>query len=217
MKTPEVRIFLPSLLYDSISIYLDELWNKDDKKGPLATPEECEQYAEDYRQEWVKYADKIPVALTKALGIEFYRNVIDAACVPCVRATSDPLTLNFHNSPDKFVDALTHELCNVLLTDNTVYAIHSSEERIWLAERWTKLFGDTHDFTALVHIPVHALCQYIYVDVLKEPSRLERDKKDVGKWPAYKAAWEYVDANGYEKIIAQLRDDYAVLQKELQK
>lgn len=65
----------------------------------------------------------------------------------------------------------------------------------------------THE---LVHIPVHAVHQAIYLNVLKEPERLRRDIARNKRHHAtpYIAAWEYIEANGYKDIIKQLRKSY---------
>lgn len=211
-KIPEVRIYFSWLAYDTVSTEMVKLHEPDWKLLPA---EKYTEFTENYAREWAKYADKILPALVGVLGVRFYQSVIDAACVPWVRAISDPLTLNFRYMPDQFVDALTHELCHILLTDNDIYSIKSSEREVWLNERWVKLFGQEHDFTTVAHIPVHALCKYIYLDILKEPGRLERDMVDVKNNLPYKAAWGYVNAHDYHEIIAQLRADYAALAAEL--
>lgn len=215
MKTPEIRIYFSWLLYERVSVHLNELWNKDSKRGAFATPEACDTYAESYRQEWAKYNDSILPALCESVGLEFYKPVIDVPCAPWIGSISDPLTLNFRNSPDQFVDALTHELCHVLLTDNTVFSWHSSPARVRLEERWSKLYGAEHSFTALIHIPVHALCKYMYLDVLKEPARLKRDITAIQDSQAYTTAWRYVEAHDYRQIIEQLGSDYQALAQEL--
>jgi hypothetical protein len=73
---------------------------------------------------------------------------------------------------------------------------------------WKKLFGRQHSWGAVVHIPVHAMLQAIFDDVLGEPSRTQRDKKMCKKWPDYNAAWEYVEEVGYKEIIEKLKESY---------
>lgn len=208
MKTPEIRIFYAWLYRQTIS---EPLWKQFGWQQALESDETLEEYAQNYRTEWARYESKILTALCEALGIEFYKSVIDAACIPGVRPGSDPLILSFRNYPNQFVDALTHELCHVLLTDNTVYSIKSSENEQNLVGRWQKLFGEIDDFNALVHIPVHALSKYIYLDVLGEPARLERDMSNVERLPSYKAAWDYVNEHNYKDIIKKLKADYKAI------
>lgn len=213
MKTPEVRIYFSNLLYDKVSKPLDRLFATPELS--IESPETYKQYAENYRNEWAKYQDKILPALVEILGVEFYRDVIDAPCAMWVHSISDPLILSFSFFPDQFVDLLTHELCHILLTDNTSYSMRSSPKEAYMDDRWKNLFGEEHDFTTVIHIPVHALCKYIYLDVLKEPSRLERDIEDVKDNAPYKAAWDYVNGHDYQEIIRQLREDYQQLKAEL--
>ena len=208
MKTPEVRIYFSWMLYDRVSVHLHELFGKGEE---LITKEQAEDYTENYRQAWSKFEDRILPALVEVLGVEFYRPVIDVPCAPWMWSISDPLTMGFQFFPDQFVDQLTHELCHVLLTDNTKYSMRSSKKVQYLDERWKKLFGKEHDFDTLAHIPVHALCKYIYLDILKDPKRLERDVEMVRVDPSYEAAWDYVDEHDYKEIIKQLKGDYAAI------
>ena len=62
----------------------------------------------------------------------------------------------------------------------------------------------------LVHIPVHAVHKAIYLDVLNEPKRLERDisNNKMHKSKDYIDAWNYVHKHGYEEIINKLKKSY---------
>lgn len=202
---PEIRIYYSYLLAGFESQILAE---KLDLK--MDSEEQFITWAGNYRKEWSKYEGEIIPALQKALGLGYYKKVIDVNVAPFFRPKSDPLIMNFKNLPDKFVDELTHELCHVLLTDNTKNQDHSYKKRVNLLDVWEGLFG-RHEIGMLVHIPVQALMQHIYLDVLKEPSRLERDKKDSQKYGhgEYTSAWDYVEKHGYKEIIAKLKKSYA--------
>jgi hypothetical protein len=212
MITPEIRIFYASLYRVSVS---EPLWKQFGFSGTLDSDETLEEYAQNYRTEWGKHQAKILPALCEALGLEFYRSVIDVACMPGVKPASDPLIMPFNDFPDRFMDVLTHELCHVLLTDNDTYSIKSTDKEVNLLSRWHGLFGGSHEFNTLAHIPVHALSKHIYLDILQEPSRFERDMEHVKGDTPYKRAWEYVNKHDYRHIITQLRDDYEELRKEL--
>lgn len=214
MKTPEIRIFYASLYRQSVS---EPLWKQFGWQDALDNDETLEEYAQNYRNEWAKYEARILSALYESLGIAFYRPVIDVACIPGVMPASDPLIMSFHDFPNQFVDTLTHELCHVLLTDNNIYSTKSSEKEMDLAKRWGNLFGTEHDFKTLVHIPVHALSKFIYLDILQESSRLARDMEEVKGNRPYKAAWDYVNAHDYKQIIEQLKQDYKEIERELAK
>lgn len=200
-KMPEIRINFAYLLYDNESKQLAG-------NIELQSEEKYREWTDNYRTEWEKNATKILTALQAALGVEFYRQVIDVACAPFFIPKSDPLIMNFRHRPDQFADVLMHELCHVLLTDNNKIQINAKDLKLRLGDIWTELFGD-HPFHLLVHIPVHALSEHVYLDVLKDKSRLERDKKaceDYG--PAYTESWRYVEKNGYKEIIRKLRKSY---------
>lgn len=209
MTVPEVRIYFSWLLYDKVSVNLDKLFATETDK--IVSQEVAEQYTENYRQEWAKYETKILPALIESLEVEFRQNIIDVPCAPWMYSMSDPLIMGFRYFPDQFVDSLTHELCHVLLTDNTAYSIKSSDKEINLRDVWADLFGQDYDFHTLVHIPVHALCKYIYLDILNEPSRLNRDIETVKADEPYKIAWEYVESNDYKEILKQLKNSYQSL------
>ncbi|HMS23682.1 MAG TPA: hypothetical protein PKB09_02650 [Candidatus Saccharibacteria bacterium] len=203
-KIPEVRINFSWLLYD-VSLKLGEYHKKE-----TAPPEDCEKWAAAYRKEWKKHSAKILTSLCDVMEMGFYRPVIDVSLAPWFVPQSDPLILHFKATPDEFVDVLTHELIHVLLTDSTLYSSKSNPEDRMLLPFWQQLYGKEHDFNTLVHIPVHAIHQYVMVDVLKEPSRLERERSFTKKNnnQAYVRAWEYVDEHGYKEIIEELKQAY---------
>lgn len=202
MKLPEVRINFAWLLFND-----ESQWLAGDRK--LENFSKYEEWTVDYRKEWRKHEQKILTALQTALGVEFYKSVIDVSCAPYFVTKSDPLVVNFLNEPDQFVDVLTHELCHVLLTDNNKLQLRGDKPSIDLAKTWYTLFGKNHDFKALVHIPVHALSKYIYLEILKEPSRLDRDIESILDFnTAYLEAWRYVNKNNYKKIISDLKKSY---------
>ncbi len=71
-----------------------------------------------------------------------------------------------------------------------------------------QIVGEEHDHSTLVHIPLHAIHKYLYLDVLQAPERLEREMKSLRDSPAaesYVAAWEYVDTHDYKDIIEKIK------------
>lgn len=204
---PEIRIDYSFLLAGFESRILAEKFNLE-----MDSDEQYIQWTQNYRTEWKKYEDKIISALQEAIGVKFYRDVIDVSCAPFFRPHSDPLILSYKQRPDQFVDELTHELCHVLLNDNNKYQSRSGNKSIDLIEIWTDLFG-SHEISLLAHIPVQALMMHIYLDILKEPNRLDRDKKDSLNYSpkhgnAYTGSWAYVEEHGYKEIIAKLKKSY---------
>lgn len=208
MKTPEIRIYFSWLLYDNVSKDLFEKYAA--KSDALASKEKCFEWARNYQQAWDKRGHDVLSKLSEALGLSFYRPIIDVACAPWLSPQSAPLLMGFYYEPDQFVDILLHELCHELLTENNVYAEYSSACWINLAERWEKLYGN-HSLNTLVHIPVHALCKYIFIEVLAEPNRVTRDYEDCKGKEDYLASWEYVNTHDYKEIIAQLKAGYQAI------
>jgi hypothetical protein len=123
--------------------------------------------------------------------------------VPWFNAISDPMIIGpAFKTQDALMDTLTHELLHRLLTDND----RRDPTHDFLKD-WEKLFGK-HPFNVLVHIPVHAVMNKIYVDVLQRPELVDYDIKSLSDSPDYLAAWDYVKDVGYEKIILKLAKQY---------
>lgn len=208
MKTPEIRINFSELLYDFASREFAK--NMDEQLYPR---EDCYEWTDNYRNEWEKYETKLVPAMSEALGVEFYKSTIDVSVAPFFVPQSDPLIISFAYLPDQFVDVLAHELIHVLLTDNNKVRIRDIKPALNLVDEWQQLFGKDHDFNTLVHIPVHAVLKHLYLDVLQEPERLERDMQhSVGEErdnQPYVNAWQYVAENDYKDIISKLEHSYA--------
>ncbi len=208
---PEIRIKDAWLLRENASKFLHELWGKDQE---LADDALMEKRVAEYEAAWKPYEAKIMNGICNAVGLEFRQNIIDVYIAPWFAAFSDPLVIGIQNDPDTFVDVLTHELLHRLLTDNTSIDFQTGA----LAKEWPKLFGEEHEFGVLVHIPVQAIHKHLYLDVLKEPKRLEREienyKKETSYDPAnYLNAWDYIDQHGYKEIIVKLQESYKRLAK----
>lgn len=207
-EIPEIRISYSYLLQDGISRKLDSYEYPNESR--LSTHEQAESYAAAYRREWAKYEELILAKMTSRLGLSYYKSVIDVNLADYFIPQSQPIIMHFRNEPDEFVDVLTHELIHVLLTDNERYQSFSSDFDL-LAE-WGQIFGK-HDFNTLVHIPVHAIAQHVYLDVLGEPRRLERDISNANKKgrEAYREAWGYVRDQDHNEIIDQVAEIYSVM------
>lgn len=200
MKQPEIRILFSELLYYGESQQLAEFHKTKQKY----TFEESLQKTKEYQEAWESKEKTIVLAIQELFGLTFYKPIIDVTLAPMFVPKSKPLIINFRSEPDQFIDILTHELLHNLFTDNQFVQHHIYVD---LVSRWTKIFGE-RERVELVHIPVHAGLKAMYLDVLNEPYRLERDIKDCQKWPPYKAAWDYVENNDYKEIIAKFKDSY---------
>lgn len=206
---PEIRINFSHLLY-GVSRSLDSCINSD--KSRLASVEQCEEWAEAYRNEWAKYDEQILDALHQILGLSFYRDVVDVSLAPFFIPQSDPLIMHFRNEPDMFVDVLAHELTHVLLTDNEIVQINSHHNAIDLEREWRTLFGEEHDFKTLVHIPVHATLKCLYLDYMHNESRFTRDverSKALNNGDSYVASWQFVNDHDHHDIISDLKKSYS--------
>ena len=203
MNTPEIRIKNAWLLRDNASEHLNKLWGDG---TPLRPHEEYEEITRKYQKAWNPYEQKVLTGMCSVLDLTFRQNIIDVYIAPWFAAFSDPMTIGVRYKPNEFVNTLTHQLLHRLLTDNNESAYDTP-----YAARWKKLFGKEVSWNTLVHIPVHAAMQAVFEDVLDEPQRTADDKKLCAEWPAYAAAWEYVDGHSYQRVIDQVRVDYKEL------
>lgn len=203
-RLPDIRIKDAWLLRENASRHLHELWGRDEE---LADDSQMEQTVAAYTEAWQPHEHIIMAGMCKTLGLRFRQNLIDVYIAPWFHAFSDPLVVGVKYEPDIFIDILTHELLHRLLTDNTTVPYD-----IDLSEEWGTLFGTRHTPRTLAHIPVHAAHTAIYLDVLQEPQRLQRN---IARNPSqdYIRAWNYVDQHGYRTIIEQLRESYEKLGK----
>jgi hypothetical protein len=207
-ELPVIRIKDAWLLRENASKHLHELWGKGKQ---LADDKWMEKRVAEYQKAWQPVEQRILLAMTEMLGLSFRQNIIDVNIAPWFNAFSDPMVIGVMQVPDAFIDTLTHELVHRLLTDNTAIP----NDTLLLAE-WQKLFGKEHTFGATVHIPVHAVHKAIYLDVLKQPKRLERDIATNKQYEAtdYIAAWDYVEKHDYKEIIKKLHQSYITLGKK---
>lgn len=204
MQLPEVRIRASFLLNGAvIPLLLPGL--KETGNEIAATDKYIQETVELYLKNWAPYEEKVLAGMCKALDLEFKQNIIDAYVSPFGNSFSDPMVISTKYSGDRFIEVFTHEIAHRLLTDNT--KITSSRDRKIL-KTWKNLFGDSHAWNTLVHIPVHALLEYIFIDILNEPERLERDIEVCKKYPPYADAWKYVKEQGYQTILDKLKSSY---------
>lgn len=201
MYLPEVRIKDGFLLREKVTQHLHELWAKDGDR--LATDEEMAEIVKAYQTAWKPYETTILEAITKKTGLSFRQNTIDVYIAPWLYAFSEPMVIGVTYSPDRFVEILAHEIMHRLLSDN-----NETSEYAMSQEELSKLYGQDFSFVTLIHIPVHALMQHVFNDVLNEPRRTLRDKEMCKKYDEYDKAWEYVDTKGYKSILVELEDAY---------
>ena len=201
VKLPKITIKYGKLL-DPIFVFYCK--NKQDlkKQGwndwvPPAQ-EKIKQRIYDYRQEWGKSEEKILRGMCNILEMKFKRNIIDVYIVSgSSRQLSDPIVIKSGFKPNEFVDSLTHELIHKLFEDNIKkFPIMILKE----------MFPNETD-TTRNHVITHSVLKYIYLDVLKDKSRLERNLEVSRKHRTndYARAWEIVEERGYVELIKLLK------------
>jgi hypothetical protein len=201
---PEIRFIFSYLLYfgESRTIYDAK---KLDQEYP--TLGECIEKTNQYEKAWRTKEQTIIKGLCELYGLEFYKPIIDVSVAPYFVPKSEPLTVNFNYDPDLTLDIIAHELLHVLFTDNT--KTNKAKSGVNLFKAWEDICGTNHERQTLVHIPIHAGLKALYLDILNEPARLERDIGRCSKWPGYKAAWDYVQANDYKEINKKITRIYS--------
>ncbi len=200
-QLPEIRFRFAWLVYNTIS---KPLAAKDNVALP--TPEKIKEKVEAYRQAWQKHETKILQGMCECYDLTFYLKTIDVNISPWVAPISTPLLLNTRYEPDQFIDLLTHELFHILLNDNTTL----SKDK--LSAVWNDIYP-TDDDSTRNHIWVHAGLKYVYIDILKEPNRLQRDIEECQKWASYAKSWGVVEKIGYKELIEKFKAEYPKLQR----
>lgn len=203
MTTPKIRIKKSFLLNDKVIPLLQPELQATHRENE-GSDDFIDQKVREYSESWSAYENRIIPALCDVLGVEFNQNIIDIYVTPFINSISDPMIISTKYPADRAIDVITHEISHRLLTDNDHLPLSDGRK---LSDHWTEAFGD-HSFKTLVHIPVHALLEYIFTDVLDEPERLQRDMKFCRKFEAYDEAWKYVQATGYKVIIDRVRSIY---------
>lgn len=163
--------------------------------------EEVLSRIKNYRQEWEKNEKKILDGICDILSLNFIRNKIDVYIVSGnPRQLSDPLIIKSGFKPDEFVDTLTHELIHKLFEDNTP----KIPPRI-LEEMFPNETQKTRN-----HVIVYAVLKHIYLDVLNDKMRLERNIKNSKQHDThdYARAWEIIEKEGYGELIDEFKKKY---------
>jgi hypothetical protein len=195
---PQIRWKNPWLLMGAIRKDIEAAYKGEEEK---LTDEFALATIQRYSEAWHPYESKILTGMCELTGLEFRQNIIDVYVAPFYRSFSDPLFLSTKHESDRIVEVLAHELMHRLLMDNT-----ANHYQATLGDEWRKMFGDEHTPLTLNHIPVHAIMQGVFEEYIKEPARIEHDKKEYENYPDYTAAWDYVDKVGYITILKQLRE-----------
>jgi hypothetical protein len=213
VKNPEIRINYSWLLKNDVSEQIAKL-----NKWDMASDEQFEKWTEAYRMSWATKEEVILSAMQEVTGLEFYLPVIDITAVPGIIPKSHPLIIGFLDKPEDVVETITHELSHTLLLDNNIISIYGENRNFMIGSEWQKLFGIKDDFNALIHIPVHAICQKVFEDYLGDKDYVNRDRKLMEKFNAtsYLKSWNYVEKVGADMIIQKLKKSYAQISKKME-
>lgn len=177
---------------------------KPENKGKnLIEIEDLFKNIENYKKEWKIYEEKILTGLLKLLPINFLHNAIDVYVVsyisPGHTGFSHPLTIRGNLKVEEFVNVLIHEILHVFLTANSILPEISPSKII------KEMFPGENDTKTINHIMINAILKYIHLDVLKDSSRLLKDKKRDCRRKEYKRAWDIVEEKGYKELINEFK------------
>jgi hypothetical protein len=204
MKYPEIRFRDSFLLIGTIYSDIEPAYMppvaKTDERDKLSR-NSINKKLNEYEKVWRPYEQKLIKGMCKLLNMEFRQNIIDIYAAPFYTSFSFPLFIATKYESDRAIEVITHELLHVLLYDNTSQVLDLAAK----GEEWRKSFKGINDEIAQIHVPVHAVLQALFDDILDEPERTKRDKEMCKNYPSYKLAWEYVEKVGYKKIIEQIR------------
>lgn len=198
---PEIRLRHSRLMTANVSMPLLKLARGKDAVMP--SNDYFEERAQEYRNTWEQYEERIVSGMMAALNLTFYLPVIDVTLAPMISPFSTPLIMSYKPEPDLFVDILAHELVHVLLSDN----LEGVKFRQFLDVTWADEARLTKN-----HIGVHAMLEHLFVSVLEEPERMVRDKDLVSGNLPYKRAWDIVETEGSKAILDKFRDHRAARQ-----
>ena len=155
----------------------------------------------NYKTEWTKQGEEILQGICGTLNLDFQRNIIDVHVVSGIpRGFSEPIVVKSSFSPEEFVDTLSHELIHVLFQDNI--------EKVPMSIL-SEMFPQENQLTKN-HVITHAVLKYIYLEILKDHPRLDKNIKrslDAGSQD-YMRAWEIVEKKGYRELIDEFKRTY---------
>lgn len=198
---PEIRFKYPWLLLKAIDPELRPAYREIGKEHLLD-----EQFIRDrlttFKQLWKPEERQILEGLCQIFDLEFRQNVIDVYVAPFRNSFSDPMVIATKVANERVIDVIAHELLHRLLSDCTLSRQDDYKER------WSDLFGADLPVLVRNHIAVHAGLQALWIDILQQPDRLQRDKKACETSEGYRQAWEYVEKYGYKEIIQKVKESY---------
>lgn len=150
-----------------------------------------------FKSAWKEKGEDALQTIIERTTLQFSKNIIDVFVVGGnPRQFSSPIVVRSELKPDVFIDTVLHELIHELFTENM---------DVLPTGCFAEMFPNEDKLTQN-HIMIHALLQYVYLDVFKEPERLQknRERSQCSKYTEYARAWEIVDEKGYDTCIETL-------------
>jgi hypothetical protein len=205
MKYPKIKIFYNHLLDPFFIGYAKQHNSRGWNRWTPPTKEKILERVKERKKEWRKYEKQILVAICEITELEFERNVIDVNIISgCPRDTSLPLIISSHNPIEQFVNTLTHELIHKLFSDS--FSLKK------ISKTFFQEMFPNETKTVQNHIMVHAILKYIYLDVLKDKNKLDKNLEKSKKHAInknipndYARSWEIVEEKGYLNLIEDFR------------
>lgn len=201
LSQPTVRIQYAKLLdpvFRALFLAKQEL-GKIDSLAHYPAPEATTSAVESFQAAWVERESTLPY-LESLLGLHYAQTSLDAYVVGEMKGgISSPIVIGSNRSPEAFVDALTHELVHVLISDN--------RERLALPAIFDKFFPHEPHSTK-VHALIFAVMTKLLGEHLQQPVRLAACRKLDEAASEYLRAWSLVDQFGPDQVIESFRSYY---------
>lgn len=185
MDIPKIT-FRSSRVFD-VKLIRDPKWERPAK-------EKFDAFFDKIKSEWNQKGSEILEEMSLITKLAWHEK--DTTCYVTwgVNPFSDPLTINLVSD----IHVLTHELIHRILSQrgNNPAVFH---------ENWNALMEKYADETQLcrTHVGVHAIHTHLYKKLFND-NALEENIKKSEPYSDYKKAWEIVQRDGYENIIAGL-------------
>lgn len=197
INLPKIRIKYNRFLDPIFKVYIKS--NPKWKNWVEPTEAEVKERVKKYKEEWAKYEKKILEGICGLLGLNFSQNIIDVHIVSGNdRQFSDPIVIKSGFDPSEFINSLTHELIHRLFSDNT----QKVDAWDFLKDSFPKENKLTQN-----HILTHAILKFIYLDILKNEEKLEKniERSSKASFIEYARAWDIVEKKGYLKLIEDFK------------
>ena len=196
---PKIR-FRYSRIYDKRYRESPLIQDKLKKEGKVyPSDKKIRNYIKKIEQIWEKSEEKILKEMEKITSLKWQEKEIICYVIGAGSPFSDPLTVRIHESKNRFIDILIHELIHQILSQNSV------KNRKWWKYVNARYTEET--LSSKVHILVHTIYEIIYLKLF-DKRRLSEDIKESQRPKAidYRRASEIVQEEGAENIIKKFQE-----------